>query len=64
MRQQHEDDERAPSRTLAARLRKAELEACGDIKCSHCRYHRGENRTHHSPHADVKKRKRTRQKSA
>lgn len=61
-RRQIYDDERAPSRTLAGRLRKAELESCGDIKCGYCRYHRGENRTHTSPHADVRKRKKTRQK--
>lgn len=57
-----EEDEVAPSRTLAARERKQELARSKTIRCGLCPYHRGENRTHTSPHADVRKRRKLRRK--
>lgn len=50
----------APGRQLAARLRKQELARRKDIPCGYCRYHRGENRTHLSPHANPRKKNRRR----
>ena len=45
----------APGRQLASRLRKQALARAGKIKCAYCPPHRGENRTHTSPHANVRK---------
>ena len=54
------DAEGAPSRTLAARLRRLYLEVRGLIRCGYCRPHKGENATHHSPHANPRKLRRRR----
>lgn len=56
MRTTRYDDDAAPGRTLAARLHKQALEMRHTIRCGHCRYHRGENRTYTSKHSDVRKR--------
>lgn len=55
MRMARYEDEAAPSRYLAARIRKIELERNHEIHCGRCRYHRGENRTHTTRHSDVRK---------
>ena len=49
------DDDVAPNRTYIARLHKQQLTRQHKINCGYCKYHRGENRTHKSPHADTKK---------
>jgi len=45
------------NRRVAMIERRAELGKAKEI-CSYCKPHRGENRTHTSPHADVRKSKR------